>query len=67
MLTFKVEIKLGNDFMQTPFHIADALKGVADQLQRGLSPTGGQIRDVCGNSVGEFYYHYSKDGKEGRT
>jgi hypothetical protein len=54
--TFKVEIKLGNDAMQTPEDVADALEKVARELRqdgwRGFC-TGG-IRDINGNTVGHY-------------
>jgi hypothetical protein len=50
--TFKLEIELGNDDMQTSDHIAEALRNVADQLDRGAP--GGRIVDENGNTVGRY-------------
>jgi hypothetical protein len=49
---FTVKIYLGNDAMQTPEDVADALRRVAEQLENGT--TEGSIRDINGNTVGSF-------------
>lgn len=52
MQKFTVEIRLGNDAMQTDADLADALSSVIDRLDRGT--TSGSIKDVNGNTVGRF-------------
>lgn len=56
-MTFKLQIKLGNDAMQTGVDIADALRTHADLLEeysnRQLANSGKHgIRDTNGNTVG---------------
>lgn len=59
-MTFRVEIEIGNDAMQTAADLALALKGVAEDLTeaelegRDLSTVHNVIRDVNGNRVGVF-------------
>lgn len=52
---FTLNIKLGNDAMQTPEDIAEALRKVANALDDGfLSTSNHGILDVNGNTVGEW-------------
>lgn len=59
-MTFRVEIELGNDAMQTAADLSLALKGVAEDLTeaelegRDLSTVHNVIRDANGNRVGVF-------------
>jgi hypothetical protein len=63
-MTFTLKIELGNDAMQTYDDIAAALRKVAARLNSGgntvidedadLAITGGRIKDVNGNTVGEW-------------
>lgn len=50
---FKLHIKLGNDAMSTKDDIANALRELADKLDR-TSDDSGRIRDYNGNTVGEW-------------
>ena len=50
--TFKLEIRLGNDAMQTHDDIANALEEVATKVHNGC--THGYVRDINGNTVGDF-------------
>ena len=52
MDTFTLAITLGNDAMKTRTDINRALREVIAQNKRGVS--GGIIRDVNGNTVGEW-------------
>ena len=52
MAKFTLEITLGNEAMQTPEDIADALRKAASHVQGGYG--NGVIRDVNGNSVGSY-------------
>ena len=49
---FKLSIALGNDAMQYPEHITDALRRVAWDIDRGK--THGQVIDGNGNTVGNW-------------
>jgi hypothetical protein len=56
---FKLTIELGNEAMQTPEDVAEALQAVARELERlsGSWPRAGaegKIRDVNGNTVGKW-------------
>lgn len=57
--TFKLEIEMGNDAMQTAEDVATALIQVAAKLKRGQA-TGeieldeGKVYDANGNYVGDF-------------
>lgn len=54
MAEFKCTIELGNDAMQTPEAVADALEQVAARLRGGARS--GTIVDDNGNKVGRFEY-----------
>lgn len=58
-MEMRVEIQLGNVAMDSPRHVAEALRGVADRLEDGdVFPSENHpahIRDENGNTVGEFY------------
>lgn len=54
MDTFKLKIELGNDAMQTPEDVADALEKVVRDLRNGVRNR--NIYDENGNKVGEFHY-----------
>lgn len=56
---FELKIKLGNEAMQTPGDVAEALQRVACQVEFRIHVPdmgGGQIRDLNGNIVGEWRY-----------
>lgn len=50
---FKVEITLGNDAMQTPAHVATALREIAAAVDE-TGVRGGLVVDENGNDVGRF-------------
>ena len=50
--TFSLNIELGNETMQTPDDVAEALLRVIARLQDGHKE--GAIRDLNGNTVGTF-------------
>lgn len=52
MSKFTLEITLGNEAMQTPEDIADALRKAANLLEAGNGT--GNIYDLNGNSVGSY-------------
>jgi len=52
MAKFTLQIELGNEAMQTPDDIADALQRTASHVQAGYG--NGTIRDLNGNSVGSY-------------
>ena len=52
MAKFTLEITLGNDAMQTPEDIADALQKAASHIQAGYG--NGNIYDLNGNAVGSY-------------
>jgi hypothetical protein len=52
---FTLTITLGNDAMQLPEDVAEALRIVADKLPTSFaSKDEGIIRDVNGNNVGDW-------------
>jgi hypothetical protein len=55
---FTLEIELGNDAMQTPEDVTDALEEVVKQIRDrhwdGWTPGGESIRDINGNTVGRW-------------
>lgn len=57
-MKFLLEIKIGNDAMQTCNHLADALRDVADGTFAGLDQApvrdSGRIVDANGNTVGKW-------------
>lgn len=53
MSSFTLKIKLGNDAMQTPEDVADALEKTAHTLRRGRVAEA-TIRDENGNTVGSW-------------
>lgn len=55
---FTVEITLGNDAMNDPTHVADALERVASTLRRGRFDGNDKrpVRDANGNIVGHFLW-----------
>lgn len=58
-MEFILKIKLGNEAMETPSDVAQALRETADKVERlfGRFPScgcDGSLRDVNGNTVGEF-------------
>jgi hypothetical protein len=64
MSTFKLEIELGNAEMHEPWHVAEALRKVAAQLddETGDFPDG-LIRDTNGNTVG-LHFTYNETGEK---
>ena len=53
-MKFKLEIRLGNEAMQTPEDVAEALRGVASQLEDGVPFDNRLIRDHNGNETGSW-------------
>jgi hypothetical protein len=55
-MKFTLEIELGNEDMRLSWHVADALRSVADCIEdRGDSfAEGGKIHDINGNRVGQW-------------
>ncbi len=55
---FTLTITLGNSEMETPMHVAKALREVAKKLERDYNALScandGKIMDVNGNSVGSW-------------
>jgi hypothetical protein len=51
--SFKLEITLGNDAMQSGLDVAEALRQVADRIENDLEGRG-TIRDANGNTVGRY-------------
>lgn len=57
ILKFTLSIKLGNESMQDPADIAEALRNVADSLDHGQhldDLVGAPIMDLNGNKVGDW-------------
>ncbi len=55
---FILEIDLGNDAMQLPAHVAEAVANAAKQIPHVIPIKGGsvKIRDANGNTVGTWGY-----------
>jgi DUF917 family protein len=56
-MTFTLTIELGNDAMQDAQDVADALRAAADYIEQsgGFDHIdAGKVRDVNGNTVGEW-------------
>ncbi len=51
---FELKIELGNDAMQHPEDVADALQNVAHKINTGFNA--GVIYDLSGNIVGHFAF-----------
>ncbi len=55
---FTLTIDLGNEEMQTPMNVAEALRKLATKLERDYNALdcdlGGKIMDLNGNSVGKW-------------
>lgn len=51
-MSFELKIKLGNEVMQTPEDVAEALTRIADAI-RSYDEFNRTIRDLNGNIVGE--------------
>lgn len=49
---FELSIEMGNDAMQTSDDVADALEQVVKRMRGG--DVRGSIRDLNGNTIGEF-------------
>jgi hypothetical protein len=55
--TFTLTIELGNEAMQTPSDVAEALEDIARYLRaNGLITNGAGIRDANGNTVGYWEF-----------
>lgn len=52
MTKYHVEIELGNEEMQTPYDIANALRELADNIIHRCTLGTINIRDINGNTVG---------------
>lgn len=57
-MTFTIKIELGNEAMQDPSDVAEALERVADDLRdfgfAHILVVDRKIRDLNGNTVGEW-------------
>jgi hypothetical protein len=53
-MIFVLTIELGNEEMQTPDNVADALKSVIMRLSEQEKFEGGKIHDINGNTVGAY-------------
>jgi len=56
-MKFTLSITLGNETMETPLDVAEALRKVADRLDNlsnDWGDCGGLIRDLNGNLVGKW-------------
>lgn len=56
-MTVTIKIKLGNAEMKTPRHVSAALSKLADKWEYGSHfhrGSKGSIRDINGNTVGEW-------------
>lgn len=53
-MIFTLSIHMGNDAMQTPADLAEALRELAGKLSGygNITPGSGSIRDINGNNVG---------------
>lgn len=64
---FSMNIELGNDAMQQPQELADALREVANKIA-AIDPTdtnaGGKVLDDNGNEVGTWEYEAEHDEEE---
>ena len=58
---FKLEITMGNDAMQEPFHVIDALEQVKQKIYRYM--LSGKIIDGNGNTVGSFEFKSNMKGR----
>ena len=56
MSKFTLRITLGNEAMQTPEDVGDALWAVANRLNYGMDRSNGEILDYNGNKVGEWEF-----------
>ena len=56
MNEFTLRIELGNEAMQTPEDVGDALWAVANRLNYGMDRRSGEILDYNGNKVGEWEF-----------
>ena len=50
----EISVKLGNDAMQTHSDVAEALRGLANRLEKEEALARGTILDPNGNTVGWF-------------
>jgi hypothetical protein len=54
-MTFRVHIELGNDAMQTPTDVANALRAIATKLEDAtIRDQGWSIRDENGHTIGSY-------------
>lgn len=63
---FVLNIELGDDAMQEPAHVAEALRELAeriDELEPDETDASGKVLDDNGNTVGEWTYE--NEGREG--
>lgn len=56
MSKFTLRIEMGNEAMQTPEDVGDALWAVANRLNYGIDLQSGKILDYNGNTVGEWEF-----------
>lgn len=63
MNRFTLEIRLGNEAMQTPADVADALDRLGHRLRNypSTAPVEGAIRDPNGNTVGEWQFAFRQE------
>lgn len=55
MLTFHLEIEMGNEAMQTAEDLAACIRYVAGKMQDDHIPIAGVVRDANGNTVGHWH------------
>ena len=56
MREFTLRIEMGNEAMQTPEDVGDALWAVANRLNYGMDRSNGEILDYNGNKVVEWEF-----------
>jgi hypothetical protein len=61
---FTISLDLGNDAMQTPYNVADALNDLGDRLRTYPGLDNGYIRDENGNTIGSFQFHTADEDND---
>ena len=56
MNEFALQIRMGNEAMQTPEDVAASLRDIANRLDWGMYRRSGEILDMNGNKVGEWKF-----------
>ena len=65
-MKFVLEIKMGNDAMQWPRDVAEAIAGALPKIADPGAVSEGSIRDENGNTVGSWEYRLSRPKKARR-